>query len=50
VDGNSGGLAIDAATGKLTGTPATAGTFPFKVILQDDNQQRDEKQFELVVN
>ncbi len=47
LDGNAAGL---TATGKLTGTPATAGNFSFKVILQDDNQQRDEKNFELVVN
>ena len=50
LDGNAGGLTIDPATGKLTGTPATTGNFSFKVVVQDDNQQRDEKNFELVVN
>lgn len=51
LDGNAGGLTIDAATGKLTGTPATAGTtISLKVMVEDDNQQSDTKNFDLVVN
>jgi len=47
--GNSGGLTIDQATGKLSGTPPAAGTFSFTVRVDDGNQQSDEKTYQLVV-
>jgi hypothetical protein len=48
--GDAGGLTIDPATGTLTGTPTVAGPFSFTVAVRDENQQVDEKTYDLVVN
>ena len=43
------GLTIDPATGRITGVPTTAGTFDFRVYVEDKFVQSDEKPFRIVI-
>lgn len=45
-----GGLSLDAASGKIGGTPATAGTFTFTVQVADSAGSKASQPFALVIN
>lgn len=44
-----GGLALDPATGLITGTPVAGGTFTFTVIVVDNAGQRAARSFSLAI-
>ncbi|HEV3199439.1 MAG TPA: putative Ig domain-containing protein, partial [Bryobacteraceae bacterium] len=44
------GLSVDPATGAITGTPTTAGTFTFAVQVTDANRQVANQTFTLTIN
>ena len=48
--GQTGGLTLDPASGTLSGTPKTAGTFTFTALVTDSNKATSSKSFSLVVN
>jgi hypothetical protein len=48
--GLPGGLAIDPATGAITGTPTAAGTFPASVTLTDYAGATDTKTLSITIN
>jgi len=43
------GLSL-SASGRISGTPATAGTFPFAVAVSDDTGARTTRQFSIAVS
>jgi len=43
------GLTIAPATGRITGVPTTAGTFDFRVYVEDKFVQSDEERFRIVI-
>ncbi len=44
------GLSLDAASGDISGTPTTAGNFPFSVLASDSSGQSDQQSLQIVVN
>jgi len=44
------GLALDGATGNLSGTPAAAGTYPFSIIAADSFECTGSRDYHLIVD
>lgn len=50
LEGNTGGLTLDAASGTLQGTPQNAGTFSFTIQVTDQTKATASKSFSVTVN
>jgi hypothetical protein len=50
ISGSTGGLTLDAATGVLSGTPQTAGSFDFVIQVADNAGTRKTASFTVLVN